>query len=122
MMDQAHEDLTVQQLAHWRDSQFAGWFAVSLALACRSHPEEIRAALASVFDLRQVEEDGRRIMAMFQAQAQEAAELRFRLADMQKQFERLEQRQINHIEKRADKPRIVSRTIGGKPAEASRRN
>ena len=60
-----------RSLSHFRDQSFADFFALALGLACESHPDVIRSALAKVFDLSVVEDTCKRIMLVAsQAQAQ----------------------------------------------------
>ena len=51
-----------ETLAHWRDSAFADLLVVAIGLAAQQRPEELRTALASVFDLRAVQTMTRRLM------------------------------------------------------------
>lgn len=59
--------------AHARDSSLATCVTLVLGLAAQTHPEEIQRALASVFDLRAVEDQANRIMLVVAAAQQKAA-------------------------------------------------
>jgi hypothetical protein len=50
------------KLSRYRDSQFAQWVTIAVALAAQTCPDELRKALASVFDLKGVEKDYDEIM------------------------------------------------------------
>lgn len=60
MSDPSHE--MKRALANFRDRQFADLVTLVIGLAARTHPEELRAAIASVFDLKAVEETTQRMM------------------------------------------------------------
>ncbi len=51
-------------LSQWRDGYFAHLITVSLGLAAETHPEEIRAALSSVFNLSDIKSVGERAMVV----------------------------------------------------------
>jgi hypothetical protein len=93
---EASRDELLRAAAQLRDRQLAGMVAVVIGLAAETHPEELRAALGKVFDLRAVEESTRRIMAVLadaQAAAHAAAsETRHLLDAISQDVDRLEQR------------------------------
>lgn len=65
-------------MAHWRDETFALLLLTTVKLAAAQFPEELRKALASVFDLSAVEDMAKRVMIVAssaQAFAQQAQEL-----------------------------------------------
>ena len=49
-------------LTNYRNEQFSTWLTIVLGLAAETHPEELKAALAHVFDLSGVEDYCKRIM------------------------------------------------------------
>lgn len=62
-------------LAHWRDERFAELIVVAVGLAAKTHPDELRKALASVFDLSQWENEARRLGVTYQVLLQKQSEL-----------------------------------------------
>ena len=71
MKDATAQDMEAQ-LAYWRDSKFAALILVAVSLACRSHPEEMRTALAQVFDLNEANDMAKRAITIA-TEAQEQA-------------------------------------------------
>jgi cell division protein FtsB len=87
-------DEVILSMAEHRNYAFAHWLALSIGMAAETHPEEMRKALGSVFDLGLVEDYARRSMAVVteaQRHAQQvAAEVRELAAEVTKDIEELE--------------------------------
>ncbi len=92
MDDRAMEDA----LRHFRDGQFAALVVAMIGLVARTHPEELRAALAQVFDLKAVEQDARECNATTQWVREKVNEQRVeaeaRLQALHEQINRAESR------------------------------
>ncbi len=111
MTDDA-EALT-RTLANWRDSAFADLIVVAVGLAAQQRPEELRKALAAVFDLKAVEDMNRRVAAATFHAEQQVQEARHLIAELHKEFDRLETRMSgldNWLEGMARKARELART------------
>ncbi len=82
----------VISLAYWRDGQRASLMAIDIGLAVEMHPEEVRRALAQVFDISAIEESHRRLaLVLAQTQAQ-LAEVRDSLREAREETEELRKR------------------------------
>lgn len=82
------------KLSQWRDQQFSTWLVAAIQIAAMTHPEELRKALASVFDLKLVEDYCKRVMNV----ACEAQNF----ADQARELCRQVEKQLEGIEKRLD--------------------
>lgn len=78
--------------ARARDMLLADTVALILGLAAETHPTEIQRALASVFDLRAVEDQGNRIMAVMSAAQQKAAAVHELFVALQADLDVIERR------------------------------
>jgi hypothetical protein len=77
-------------LAHWRDREFANFFAVTLGIAAKTHPEIIRNALQDVFSLKAIEEKHERMVELLFQLGKRMDKIVSRLCYLQAQLERLE--------------------------------
>lgn len=98
-MTQEDRDAAVAALAGYRDRRFAELLVVAMGLAAETHSEELRAALASVFDLDAVEERTRQINAVVQQHAEAAAKAHYALEDLRAEYAALD-RKAADIEER----------------------
>src|SRR3990167_5866338 len=102
MSKDAPKDMTTEQLhaalAHYRDGQFAVLVAAAVALAARTHPEQIREALACVFVLKELE----RHAGISSAKCQAAAEMAGRLTAQGRELLAAVDKDIARIELRMD--------------------
>ncbi len=76
-------------LAHYRDRQFADMLVIVIGLAAETHPEEMRKALARVFDLSAVEETTRRMMALVSQMQAETLALKHDLEQLRIEADRI---------------------------------
>jgi hypothetical protein len=91
-----------------RDRMWSEMITVLVGLAAHRHPEELRKALAHVFDLKAVEEAGARAMAVLtdiqqqvRAARQEAHELQQRVGSLRNEVARVD-RLTKHLEQRTE--------------------
>lgn len=92
----ASKEKIEKALSRYRDFRFAELLTIAVALAAEQYPDELRKALAVVFDLSAVEESTKRIMEVL-SRAQEAAlkcqyDTQSLLDAVERDFERLEKR------------------------------
>lgn len=76
-----------QALTDYTTGELARLFTLVVGLAALSHPEEVRRALGSVFDLAAVEEAHRRMMALLQKCYEEIDRLNDRIAQMHRRID-----------------------------------
>jgi septal ring factor EnvC (AmiA/AmiB activator) len=86
------QDQSRDALAGWRDKAFADWLVVSIGLAAQTQPEALRAALASVFDLKAVEERSKIMQCQLNNLAVTAAEYRELFAQLARDLDLLSER------------------------------
>ncbi len=91
MTDATPEELKAA-LANWRDKEFATLIVVAVQLAVERHPEELRKALAKVFDLSGLEDYSKRIMAVATSAQQYAMQANELCQQVSKEVEELEKR------------------------------
>lgn len=93
---------TVESLKHYRDEAFAVLVLGIVRLVAESHPDLLRDALAGVFDLKAIERDHRRVLALQDEARQRFQADRELLMAIQKDVERIEG-QIDALHYRLDR-------------------
>ncbi len=84
------EDKVRSALERWRGKQFAELGVILFGLMAQYNADELRTALASVFDLRSIQHMTKRVMRDMQAAQRLATEVREIYYAIQKDLERLE--------------------------------
>lgn len=105
-------------LARWRDGQFSALFVIALQLAAHSHPEELRKALASVYDQKATEKYLRHIDSQSKAAADYANQCCELCQQVSQQVTDLEERldRVNdYLERLRDKARPLNGAVQPQP-------
>lgn len=115
-MEDTVKDKGLIALARFRDEWFADLIAVVVGIAVERHPEAMKAALSTVFDLSSVEESERRMMLVLsdaQAQAQQA---RQEISDLRAELDQAAQRMdsLLHAQKCLEARQRASMAVVGR--------
>ncbi len=86
------QDEARRVLGHVRDGGFAALVLTTVQLVAETHPDLLRSALSQVFDLKALERDYRRILALQEEARKRFADDRELVSSIRKDIDRIEAR------------------------------